>query len=180
MRLGQPCTSQFPEFTLASSESSLRSHNCLASWKQVSTKRCRGNRKKPDQSRVRAPESDCAGYETRGEVEAQDCSGLAGVPGPLDSDLVTATLPGWAPNSTIIDLGKPRNRCGVVLTVIVMMPDKNSQFPRLTCLTRWNTSETRCTATHTTSRCNFVQLDVRARRFIQYSPGGDVLRMSLR
>ena len=46
------------------------------------------------------------------------------------------------PNSTIIGLGNHRNRSCVILTVIVMMPDKNSQFLGHRRLTRWNILET--------------------------------------
>jgi hypothetical protein len=114
VRLGQPCTSQFPEFALASSESSPRSYTCFLKLQAGCEWALPGHSKKLDQSRVRIHESDCADHQTGGEGEAQDCSRLVGVPSSLDSDLVAATLPSWATeqrNQRLMEL-KERMWCG--------------------------------------------------------------------
>ena len=71
-------------------------------------------------------ESRRVSYEEEGE--AQDCSGLAGVRGHLHCWIAGAVCHNGTVNSAIRGLGNLGSSSRVILTVIVMMPDKNFQF----------------------------------------------------
>jgi hypothetical protein len=98
--------------------------------------------KKLAQSRVRAHQFIRAGSPDEEKGEAQDCSGLAGVRGHLDSCLVGALCQNGTVNSAIIGLGNIGNSSRVILTAIVTLPDKNYQFLGQMRLRWWNIPET--------------------------------------
>jgi hypothetical protein len=62
----------------------------------------------------------------------------------------------------------------VILTLIVILLDKNSQFLGKGCLTRWNIPEIRRTLAYATGHSSFVQLDVLAPHFIEYAEWAEI------
>ena len=88
------------------------------------------------QSRVHAHQLIRAGAPDEEKGEAQDCSGLARVLKARGFMLSRRTQPGGETEQHNQRFRNRNGRTWVILTLIVMMPDKNAQFSRRIRL-RW-------------------------------------------